>query len=75
MSLISEMPELGNMTAKQVSSLIGLAPGAQDSGMYRGRRKIKVGRRGPEWHFIWRQLPHCVSTKTWQNFTLDTKKM
>ena len=46
-TLIAEMPELGNMTAKQASSLIGLAPVAQDSGMYRGRRKIKAGRRGP----------------------------
>jgi len=46
-TLIAEMPELGKMTAKQASSLIGLAPVAQDSGMYRGRRKIKAGRRGP----------------------------
>ena len=46
-TLIAEMPELGNMTAKQAASLIGLAPVAQDSGMYRGRRKIKAGRRGP----------------------------
>jgi transposase len=46
-TLIAEMPELGSMTAKQASSLIGLAPVAQDSGMYRGRRKIKAGRRGP----------------------------
>lgn len=46
-TLIAEMPELGNMTAKQASSLIGLAPIAQDSGMYRGRRKIRAGRHGP----------------------------
>lgn len=46
-TLISEMPELGDMTAKQVSSLAGLAPIAQDSGMYRGRRRIKAGRSGP----------------------------
>ncbi len=46
-TLIAEMPELGDMTAKQVSSLTGLAPIAQDSGLYRGRRRIKAGRSGP----------------------------
>jgi len=46
-TLIAEMPELGDMTAKQVSLLTELAPIAQDSGMYRGRWRIKAGRSGP----------------------------
>lgn len=47
MTLIAEMPELGSMTAKEAASLTGLAPIAQDSGIYRGKRKIKAGRHGP----------------------------
>jgi transposase len=38
------MPELGQLTGKQVSALAGLAPRARDSGTVRGARTIFGGR-------------------------------
>jgi len=43
-SLLSNMPELGYITNKQASSLIGVAPINRESGAYQGQRKIKGGR-------------------------------
>lgn len=42
--LLAELPELGTLTGKQVSALVGLAPVARDSGTRRGRREIAGGR-------------------------------
>ena len=43
-SIISNLPELGYMTSKQASSLVGVAPMNRDSGHYKGHRKIQGGR-------------------------------
>ena len=43
-SLIAELPELGQLSAKQISALVGLAPFNRDSGVLRGRRSIWGGR-------------------------------
>lgn len=43
--LIAELPELGNLNAKQLAALVGLAPFAADSGRHRGQRRIIGGRR------------------------------
>lgn len=43
-TLISEMPELGKLNKRQVASLAGLAPMDNESGSYRGRRRIRGGR-------------------------------
>ncbi len=43
-TLIGYVPELGQLTGKQISSLIGVAPLAHDSGRLRGRRIIWGGR-------------------------------
>lgn len=43
--LLSEMPELGRMTAGEAASMAGLAPVPRDSGVMRGRRMIAGGRR------------------------------
>jgi len=43
--LISEMPELGQITGEQAAALTGLAPIAHDSGALRGKRAIGGGRR------------------------------
>lgn len=43
--LISEMPELGQITGEQAAALTGLAPIAHDSGAMRGKRAIGGGRR------------------------------
>lgn len=44
MTLLSEMPELGFITNKQASSLVGVAPFNRESGTYKGKRKIRGGR-------------------------------
>ena len=45
-TLLSELPELGKLGAKQISALVGVAPLNRDSGAYRGRRSIWGGRSG-----------------------------
>lgn len=44
-TLLGDLPELGHLTGKQISALVGVAPFNCDSGLYRGRRKIWGGRR------------------------------
>lgn len=43
-TLIAELPELGHGSAKQLATLVGLAPLNRDSGAWRGRRTIWGGR-------------------------------
>jgi transposase len=43
-SIISDLPELGRVSAKQISALAGLAPYNRDSGTLRGKRTIWGGR-------------------------------
>lgn len=43
-SLISNLPELGYMTNKQASALVGVAPMNRESGRFKGHRKIQGGR-------------------------------
>jgi transposase len=43
--LIGLLPELGHRSAKQIAMLAGLAPVNQDSGIKRGQRSIRGGRR------------------------------
>lgn len=43
-ALIAQLPELGRLTSKQISALVGVAPFARDSGRYRGQRRIWGGR-------------------------------
>lgn len=42
--LISAVPELGTLSNRRISTLIGLAPLNRDSGQHRGKRKIFGGR-------------------------------
>lgn len=44
MTLLAEMPELGTLDAKQTASLLGVAPIANDSGTFKGKRHIRGGR-------------------------------
>lgn len=44
--LIAELPELGQLTRRQIASLVGLAPFNCDSGTLRGARHIWGGRVG-----------------------------
>jgi transposase len=43
-TLLAELPELGTLNRKQISSLAGLAPFNRDSGSLKGRRSIWGGR-------------------------------
>lgn len=43
-NLICYMPELGTLSQKQVASLAGVAPHANESGLFKGQRRIKGGR-------------------------------
>lgn len=43
-SIISNLPELGYITNKQASALVGVAPMNKESGRYKGMRKIQGGR-------------------------------
>jgi len=43
-TLLADLPELGQLTSKQVAALTGVAPYNRDSGSMRGRRRIKGGR-------------------------------
>jgi transposase len=44
--LMAEMPEIGTLSNKAASKLIGLAPIARDSGKLKGRRPVRGGRSG-----------------------------
>lgn len=44
--LLSEVPELGRLSRREISSLVGVAPVNRDSGKMRGRRTIFGGRAG-----------------------------
>lgn len=43
-TLVSELPELGQLTGKQISRLVGVAPINHDSGQHKGKRMIQGGR-------------------------------
>jgi len=43
-SIVAELPELGTLNRKQIAALVGVAPFNNDSGQWRGRRRIWGGR-------------------------------
>jgi len=43
-TLLGELPELGELSHKQIAALTGLAPFNRDSGHMKGRRRIRGGR-------------------------------
>ena len=46
-TLVVDLPELGRLDRRQISSLTGLAPYARDSGQKTGKRSIHGGRAAP----------------------------
>lgn len=44
-TLLAELPELGRVSAKVAAALVGVAPFIRESGTWRGRRRIRGGRR------------------------------
>lgn len=43
-TLIAELPELGQLNRKEIAALAGVAPYTRESGVWRGQRKIAGGR-------------------------------
>jgi len=43
-TLLSDLPELGQLNRKEIASLVGLAPVNRESGAYKGKRRIRGGR-------------------------------
>ena len=43
-TLLSDLPELGNLNRKEIAALVGVAPMNRDSGKHKGKRKIRAGR-------------------------------
>ena len=43
-AILTDMPELGNLTGKQAASLAGLAPISRQSGKWQGKERIQGGR-------------------------------
>jgi transposase len=43
-TLSADLPELGKLDKKEIAALVGVAPFNNDSGKWRGRRRIKGGR-------------------------------
>jgi transposase len=46
-TLIIDLPELGSLSRRQITSLVGLAPFAKDSGRKTGQGRIRAGRSAP----------------------------
>ena len=44
-TMIGEMPELGSCDEKQIAALVGVAPMANESGSFKGKRRIRGGRK------------------------------
>jgi len=42
--LLSDLPELGTLDRKKIAALVGVAPFNNDSGHFRGKRRVKGGR-------------------------------
>ncbi|MEB8434569.1 IS110 family transposase [Cocleimonas sp. KMM 6892] len=43
-TLLSDLPELGQLNRKEIAALVGVAPMNKESGAYRGKRRIRGGR-------------------------------
>ena len=43
-AVIAELPEIGRLSRHQIAALVGVAPFARESGIYRGKRRISGGR-------------------------------
>jgi transposase len=43
-AVLVDLPELGQLGRREIAALVGIAPFARDSGMFRGSRRIRGGR-------------------------------
>lgn len=43
-TLLADLPELGQLSAREIAALVGVAPFNRESGRWRGKRRIEGGR-------------------------------
>jgi transposase len=43
-TLLSDLPELGQLNRKEIAALVGVAPMNRESGAYKGKRRVRGGR-------------------------------
>ena len=58
-ALLAEMPELGKITNKQAGALLGVVPYNKESGIYKGKARIKDGREAPRKVLYMAALTSC----------------
>ncbi|MDZ7783571.1 MAG: transposase [Halioglobus sp.] len=58
-TLLGELPELGELSQRQVAALCGLAPFNRDSGTMKGKRRIKGG-RAPVRTVLYMAMLSCI---------------
>lgn len=76
-TLIADLPELGTVSAKQISALVGLAPYNRDSGKMRGSRCIWGGRasiRRMLYMTAWVAVKHNPIIATFYNRLIEAGK-
>uniref|UniRef100_UPI001E612CD4 transposase n=3 Tax=Pseudorhodobacter antarcticus TaxID=1077947 RepID=UPI001E612CD4 len=59
-AILTDMPELGDLTGKQAAALAGLAPISRQSGKWQGKERIQGGRASVR-HAVY--LPAVVATR------------
>lgn len=47
LSLLIDVPELGSLNRKDVAAVLGLAPHSNESGTFKGKRRVRGGRKKP----------------------------
>jgi transposase len=62
-TLVADVPELGRLNRQEIATLVGLAPINQDSGQFRGQRRISGGRSHVRTALTWRRCRPCGSTR------------
>jgi transposase len=67
-TLISSLPELGTISHKSISYLVGVAPLNKDSGKFRGKRRIWGGRAKIRRIFQITVITYCDYQLPWLNF-------
>lgn len=58
-ALLAEMPELGKIKNKEAGALLGVVPYSKESGIYKGKSKIKDGRAMPRKVLYMASLAAC----------------
>lgn len=77
-TMIGLIPELGHISNKKVTSLVGLAPIPNDSGKFKGKRFISGGRARPRkalYMPAWVAVRCDPEMKTFYNRLIENKKL